>query len=306
MSPARLVLRPFGYLLVGLVWTAAALALLALYLLPPVAAVVAQDRPLGDQVLADPDPAVGWVVLSPVAMVLAGPVFWYLSCATWPLAALSFVHLGRSLRPRYRDEPLSFTSAAAHGTTVGPPPNGVPVPLQPEHATPRTTTLVRFAACGWQPLLRELAPALPAGLGWVLVCVAALPLLPVPALRVAVAVAGLTAYAWSAVLLRRRWVWRFRHERARPARRERRVAQYDADGRAVLVDGPRVVRTRPQSREHRAEVEAERAEARASVEPLTALTSDAIGERRERALRAREERLRGEAAGPDDDAGAAR
>lgn len=57
-----------------------------------------------------------------------------------------------------------------------------------------------------------------------------------------------------------------------------------------MRDGPRVVRSRPQSAEHRARVEAERAAARTEQDRLTSLTSDAIGERREAVLRARRER----------------
>ncbi|MGO2741221.1 MAG: hypothetical protein ACTIAP_09505, partial [Cellulosimicrobium funkei] len=70
--------------------------------------------------------------------------------------------------------------------------------------------------------------------------------------------------------------------------RERWLERH-ADG-YVMRDGPRVVRSRPQSAEHRARVEAERAEARAAQDRLTSLTSDAIGERREAVLRARRRR----------------
>ena len=67
-------------------------------------------------------------VVAPIVVVLAGPVAWYLSCATWPLAALSFVYAGRALRPSYRGDRLSFTSHVAPGTTIGPP---VPGPVAP-------------------------------------------------------------------------------------------------------------------------------------------------------------------------------
>ncbi|WP_435737436.1 hypothetical protein V5D56_02230 [Cellulosimicrobium sp. PMB13] len=292
LGAARLVLRPLGYLTIGLVWTTIALVPLALYLSPVVVAVFAPVQPLAEMLRQDPDPVIGTLIVSPVAMVLAGPVFWYVSCATWPLAALSFVYAGRSLRPSFRAEPLSFTDYAAPGTTLGPPTSGsVALSLQPVRASRLTTTLMRFYACGWQPLFREFGPAFPAGVGWALLSVVIIPLLPT-APRAVLAVVALALYAWSVVLLRRRWVWRFHRERARAGRREREVV--DGESGAVLRDGPRVVRSSPQSAAHREQVEAERAAARQETEPLTALTSDAIGERRERALRARERRLREE------------
>ncbi|MBD5784971.1 hypothetical protein IF650_02140 [Cellulosimicrobium terreum] len=294
LSTARLVLRPFGYLVVGLVWTTIALVLLALYLSPVVVAIVTPVEPLAAVYARDPDPVIGTLVMSPVAMVLAGPVFWYLSCATWPLAVLSFVYVGRALRPSYRTEPLSFTSYAAQGTTLGPPLSGAAaLSLQPERASRLTTTLMRFSACGWQPLWREFWAAFPAGVGWVVLSVVILPLLPT-APRLGLAVVALALYAWSARLLRRRWVWRFHREHARRVTRRDRVAHRDSSGLTSFHDGPRVVRTSPQTADHRAQVEAERAAARDSAEPLTALTSDAIGERRERALQARGARLRRE------------
>uniref|UniRef100_UPI0030F954B8 hypothetical protein n=1 Tax=Cellulosimicrobium funkei TaxID=264251 RepID=UPI0030F954B8 len=208
--------------------------------------------------------------------------------AVWPLAARAFVHAGRALRPSSRDDRLSFTSRVAPGTTLGPPvPGPLPVPLQPQRRSRLTDTLVRFAVCGWHPDRREAGAAVPAGVAWVLASAGASTALP-PGWRVVLVVAAVPFALWSVVALRRRWVWRFHRERVRAARRERWLERH-ADG-YVMRDGPRVVRSRPQSAEHRARVETERAAARAEQDRLTSLTSDAIGERREAVLRARRER----------------
>ncbi|WP_069385727.1 hypothetical protein [Cellulosimicrobium cellulans] len=263
----RLVLRPFGYLAIGLVWLAIALLLLGLYVALGVHSV---SEPVEDQtpwwefrdtVGASLGVAVG---LLPFVTLLAGPVAWYMACATWPLAALSFVHVGRSLRPAFRGEPLSRTTYAMPGTTLGPPtPGPVALSLIPVRESRLTTVLLRFYACGWQPADRDFVAALPAGLAWAPATAAVSPLLATP-VRAALAGVALALYAWSAVLLREAWLRRFHPGRARRTPGRRRA-------------------------------DAERARARTEAEPLTALTSDAIGERREAVLRARERRLRAQA-----------
>lgn len=286
-----LLLRPVGYLAVGLVGTAVGLALLGLYLAPAAYGLLAPpaDQEPWAELVASPGAVLGRLaVVAPVAVVLAGPVAWFLACAVWPLAALASVHAGRALRPSSQGDRLSFTSRVAPGTTLGPPvPGPLPVPLQPQRRSRLTDTLVRFAVCGWHPDRREAGAAVPAGVAWVLASAGASTALP-PAWRVVLVVAAVPFALWSVVALRRRWVWRFHRERVRAARRERWLERH-ADG-YVMRDGPRVVRSRPQSAEHRARVEAERAAARAEQDRLTSLTSDAIGERREAVLRARRER----------------
>lgn len=293
---AVLLLRPLGYLATGLVWTTIGLLVVGLYLAVAVYGLLEppEEQEPWAELAASPGAVLGRLaVVAPVFVLLAGPVAWYLSCATWPLAALSFVHAARALRPSYRGDRLSFTSRAAPGTTLGPPlPGPVAISLQPVRRSRLTDTLVRFAACGWDPDLRELWPAVPGGVAWVLASAGASTAMPGP-VRLALLAASVPLAVWSVVLLRRRWVWRFHRERARAGRRERTVAQHDGPSGVVLRDGARVVRSSPRSAAHREQVEAERARARQETEPLTALTSDAIGERRERVLRARERRLRG-------------
>lgn len=285
---AALLLRPVGYLAIGLVWTAIGLFVVGLYL---AVAAYGLFEPPADQepwaeLVASPGAVLGRLaVLAPIVVVLAGPVTWYLSCAIWPLAALSFVYAGRALRPSYRGDRLSFTSHVAPGTTLGPPvPGPVAMSLQPQRRSRLTDTLVRFYACGWNLDFREFWPAVPAGIAWALASTGASTALP-PGWRVGLVVAAVPFALWSVVALRRAWTWRFHRERARLAaqrRLERHGDQYRID--------PRVVRTRPQSAEHRAAVEAERAESRVAQDRLTSLTSDEIGERREAVLRARRAR----------------
>ncbi|MBN0040636.1 hypothetical protein JN535_10720 [Cellulosimicrobium cellulans] len=288
---AALLLRPFGYLAIGLVWTTIGLFVVGLYLAvaayglfePPA------DQELWSELVASPGAVLGRLaVVAPIVVVLAGPVAWYLSCAIWPLAALSFVYAGRALRPSYRGDRLSFTSRVAPGTTLGPPvPGPVAMSLQPQRRSRLTDTLVRFSVCGWNLDLREFWPAVPAGIAWALASTAASTALP-SGWRVGLVVAAVPFALGSVVALRRAWRWRFHRERVRETRRERWIAQH-GDGRD-LRDGPRVVRTRPQSAEHRARVEAERAASRGTQDRLSGLTSDEIGERREAVLRARRER----------------
>jgi hypothetical protein len=285
---AALLLRPLGYLAIGLVWTAIGLVVVGLYL--AVAAYGLFEPPEDQEPWAELAESPGDVagrlaVVAPIAVVLAGPVTWYLWCAIWPLAALSFVHAGRALRPSYRGDRLSFTSRVAPGTTLGPPvPGLVAMSLQPQRRSQLTDTLMRFYACGWNLDFREFWPAIPGGVAWALASTGASTALP-SGWRAGLVVAAVPFALWSVVALRRAWVWRFHRERARLAaqrRLERRGDQYRLD--------PRVVRSRPQSAEHRARVDAERAESRAAQDRLTSLSSDAIGERREAVLRARRDR----------------
>ena len=288
---AALLLRPVGYLAVGLVGTAVGLALLGLYLAPAAYGLLAPpaDQEPWAELVASPGAELGRLaVVAPVAVALARPAPRSPPRRARPRAARALVPAGRARRPSARDDRLSFTSRVAPGTTLGPPvPGPLPVPLQPQRRSRLTDTLVRFAVCGWHPDRREAGAAVPAGVAWVLASAGASTALP-PGWRVVLVVAAVPFALWSVVALRRRWVWRFHRERVRAARRERWLERH-ADG-YVMRDGPRVVRSRPQSAEHRARVEAERAEARAAQDRLTSLTSDAIGERREAVLRARRRR----------------
>jgi hypothetical protein len=210
---ATRVLRPFGYLLVGLVWTAISVVVLGLG--PGILVYVAVDGTmelggLWDGIAADPSEAVAFSLTIPLLVVLWGPgVLWYLPMASWPLAILSFVYVGRSLRPRYADEPLSRTQRVGRGRTIGlPTVGGVALSLQPVRETRLTHLLMRFYLSGWLPDGRMFLGMLPAGLGWLLALVGlARDVPPLVSAVLLVAAAGLTL--WSIVLGRRAWRRRF-------------------------------------------------------------------------------------------------
>ncbi|QJW35423.1 hypothetical protein [Cellulosimicrobium protaetiae] len=251
-STVALVLRPFGYLTTGLVWTAIGLLLLALYAGVAVAQVVwgAGVPPVWE---VDGRP-VGWGVAALLVVVLAplaGPAAWYLGCATWPLAALSWIYVVRALRPAFRREKLSRTTYALPGTTLGPmTATPVALSLQPVRASRATDVLMRFSARGWRPVGRDALATLPAGVGWAAATVACSPHLGAGA-RTALGVAALLLYGTTAVLLRRGWT---RQSGAVAAPEQRPVVDLTADEigarrAAVARARERRLRARGRSRE---------------------------------------------------------
>lgn len=172
VSTTRLALRPLGYLLIGLVWTAIWLTGLLFLLGSVVFFAFGDPEPLVEGVgqrLSHPVEAVAFVVIVlPVAAVAIGPGAWYVLTASWPLAVLSFVYVVRSLRPSYAHEKLSFTSYALPGSTFGPPTvGGVALSLQPVRSTPFTDALMRYYRAGWTFNGRMVLAMLPAGFAWV-------------------------------------------------------------------------------------------------------------------------------------------
>ncbi|PRZ09727.1 hypothetical protein BCE75_102441 [Isoptericola sp. CG 20/1183] len=168
---AALVLRPLGYLLVGLVWTT--IWLLAVLLLvgsvPYLAFVDSEGLVAGvEDRLSTPLGVLGLVIVGlPVLALAIGAGGWYVLTASWPLAVLSFTYAVRALRSDYRGERLSRTSTAVWGSSVGPPTVGrVALSLQPVRATPFTDAVMRFYAAGWSVDGRTVLAMLPAGLAW--------------------------------------------------------------------------------------------------------------------------------------------
>ncbi|MCK0118057.1 hypothetical protein MWU57_13540 [Isoptericola sp. S6320L] len=168
---AALVLRPLGYLLVGLVWTT--IWLLAVLLLvgsvPYLAFVDSEGLVAGvEDRLTTPLGVLGLVVVGlPVLALAIGAGGWYVLTASWPLAVLSFTYAVRALRSDYRGERLSRTSTAVWGSSLGPPTVGrVALSLQPVRATPFTDAVMRFYAAGWSVDGRTVLAMLPAGLAW--------------------------------------------------------------------------------------------------------------------------------------------
>ncbi|MFV2145627.1 hypothetical protein [Isoptericola sp. G70] len=210
---AARALRPMGYLVVGLVWTV--LSLVVLGLGPGILVYVAMDgtMELGgvwEGIATDPSEGVAFALAIPLLVVLWGPgVLWYLPAVSWPLAALSFVYVGRSLRPGHAGEPLSRTQRVGRGRTIGlPTVGGVALSLQPVRESRLTRLLMRFYVSGWLPDGRMFLAMLPAGLGWFLALVGLARDVPsVASVVLLLAAAGLAL--WSVVLGRRAWVRRF-------------------------------------------------------------------------------------------------
>lgn len=169
---ASLVLRPFGYLLIGLVWLA--IWALAVSLLVGsvgyLAYVDSEDLISGVlERLANPFEAALFVlILLPILAAAVGGGGWFVITGSWPLAVLSFLYVARSLQPAYAGEKLSFTTMGARGSTLGPPTvSGVALSLQPLRATRFTDWVMRFYFAGWSVNLRMIIAMLPAGLAWV-------------------------------------------------------------------------------------------------------------------------------------------
>lgn len=175
-----LVLRPFGYLLIGLVWSAIYLVIWCMG--PGIAALIAltnvvpelRDLDVWSQmwvrlVSSPGELVVGILVLYPLLAVIWTLVLWTLPCCSLPLALLSFTYVKRSLQPRFAGEKLSFTSSASQGTTVGVTATDVALSLQPVHRSRWTDMLMRFYMEGWQPSFSSMLATLPGALGYLLV-----------------------------------------------------------------------------------------------------------------------------------------
>ncbi|GAA1715822.1 hypothetical protein GCM10009809_09960 [Isoptericola hypogeus] len=175
-----LTLRPVGYLLIGVVWSAIWLVgLLLLVGSVPFLAYVDPEplvRGVGER-LANPVEAIALVVIAwPILALAIGPGGWFVLTASWPLAVLSFVYLARALNPAYAGEKLSFTTRAPRGSTFGPPTlSGVALSLQPVRTTSFTDAVMRFYVAGWTLDGRTVLAMIPAGLAWPLAVLALIP-----------------------------------------------------------------------------------------------------------------------------------
>jgi hypothetical protein len=240
-------LRPFGYLLIGLVWTAIAAVVVALG--PGILVLVAVDGTmelggLWERFASQPTELVALALAVPLLVVLWGPgVLWYLPSATWPLAVLSFVYVARSLSPGFTHERLSFTEQAARGATIGlPTAAGVALSLQPVRQSRLTTWLMRFYVSGWVPDGKMFVAMLPAGLAWLLAFAGLAQDVP-PAWRATALVVALLLAVCSVRLGRRAWVRRFSGAPAPTAPEERGVAGMTADQRRRRLDELRRARS---------------------------------------------------------------
>jgi hypothetical protein len=106
-------------------------------------------------------------------------------------------------------EPLSCSRAAQRGETLGPPTiAGTTLSLQPVRETRLTRVLMAFYLSGWRPDGRTFVAMLPAGLAFLL----AFPAIAVDVSPTTNVVCGVLAavlavwsYAWSLVILRRKF-----------------------------------------------------------------------------------------------------
>lgn len=178
-SPAQRVLRPFGYLLIGLVW----LCIWLVAILIPVGSVayLAFDDPeavVENWTGMNPfGAAAALLLLVPLMALIMGPgAIWHLPTASWPLMVLSFTYFVRSLRPSYRGEKLSFTSWLGRGSSIGLPTVGdVSMSLQPVRLTRFTDVVMTFYVAGWSLDGKMFVAMLPAGVAWTTAVVGILP-----------------------------------------------------------------------------------------------------------------------------------
>lgn len=237
-TPLGLALRPFGYLLMAVVWTTLWLVTLAI----PVGALayLAVDDPdavvdtMGRQ-LSNPVTAVALllVVVPFVAVVMGPAALFHLPTMCWPLAVLSWTYVVRSLRPSYAREKLSFTTWQARDRSLGPPGVGdVALSLQPVRPSRSTDAVMRFYVAGWSLDGRMFAAMLPAGVAWAALVGVVVPGFPTWVRVVCLTLAVLLALA-SVVLGVRAFRRRFAAPEARGAADARPVTELsDAERRA--------------------------------------------------------------------------
>ncbi|MGO4534637.1 hypothetical protein [Leifsonia sp. 2MCAF36] len=165
-SGAERVLRPFGYLLVALVWTALSVVTLLLPAALPFGLWSANPDYSSREFLTGGDvvPMVLFLVFAVVVLVpLLGYAFVALPLASAPLAVLSWTYVGRSLLPAYADERLSSTGWSRN--VIGPPTVGpTAMSLLPVRLTPWTRFWTELMLLGWRPGRGILVAGIPYGL----------------------------------------------------------------------------------------------------------------------------------------------
>lgn len=212
-----LLLRPAGYLLVALVWTAVCAVVLVLPWGALAAVTTGTAGPSTvDRALLDPlahlgDLALVVLLLVPLWVVVMGPLLtFHLPAMSLPLCGLAWVFVGRSLRPSYRDGRLSFSTWQSRAESLGPAGFGsVALSLQPVRRTPATDALMRWYTAGWRVVdLRASVAAIPAGAAWTLLVPVVSPEYPVAVRLVCLALA-VVGFVVTVVLVRRAVAARF-------------------------------------------------------------------------------------------------
>ncbi|MFP3578519.1 hypothetical protein SB659_02905 [Arthrobacter sp. SIMBA_036] len=171
-SSLERALRPFGYLLMGLVWSGIGAVTLVL----PAALTIGLATSGGDgfgsaDFVTDSDPVMlilfGVFVLF-VLVPLLGYAFVCLPLAAVPFAVLSFTYMVQSLRPAHATTRLSatgWTNEAIGPVAIIP----TALSLLPVRLTPWTRFWAKTALLGWIPGKELFVPGLPIGLASFLV-----------------------------------------------------------------------------------------------------------------------------------------
>lgn len=165
-SAAERALRPLGYLVLAVLWTAlGAVTLLLAAALPFALWSTNPDFSSREFVTGgDVAPTVLFLVFAIVVLVpLLGYAFVALPLAAVPLAVLSWTYVVRSLRPAYAEERLSSTGWSRN--VIGPPALGpTALSLLPVRLTPWTRFWTGLMLLGWRPNRGVLLAGIPYGL----------------------------------------------------------------------------------------------------------------------------------------------
>ncbi|MFP3466293.1 hypothetical protein [Leifsonia sp. SIMBA_070] len=175
-TPAGRALRPFGYLLVAIVWTAIGAVTLLLPAALPFGLSSSGDGFSSREFVTGGDP-VSMILFAVIVVVLLIPLLGYLfvalPLASVPLAVLAWTYVARSLRPAYAGERLSSTGWSRD--VIGPVTVGqTALSLLPVRLTPWTRFWTELMFLGWRPSRGVLIAGLPYGLasflvaGWLL------------------------------------------------------------------------------------------------------------------------------------------
>ncbi|WP_431245468.1 hypothetical protein [Leifsonia xyli] len=170
-TAAGRALRPIGYLLIALVWTAVGAVALLLPAALPFGLWSTNPDYRSSTFAAETDtvPLLLFLLFALVVLVpLLGYAFVALPIASVPLAVLAWTYVVRSLSPGYAGERLSSTGWSRN--VVGPPTFGpTAMSLLPVRLTPWTRFWTELMFLGWRPSRGILIAGIPYGLASFLV-----------------------------------------------------------------------------------------------------------------------------------------
>jgi hypothetical protein len=169
LSASRLRLRPLGYLLGALVWTAIFGMTVFLWFVMP--GMLGSSGPLKDSPgmaeLSDPAQAIAFGIVMLLLAVILGYVLLFFPLTTAACALLCFAFATRALQSRYNDSALSATTWSAE--VIGPPTLALmprAVSLIPVHSTRYSDALSTVMLLGFMPGWRLLFTSIWFGLAY--------------------------------------------------------------------------------------------------------------------------------------------